>query len=260
MKSAGVKFDIIFTGWMGTPVHELGHAIFCILFRHRIVDIKLYKPDLSSNSLGYVNHTYNQKSRYQKIGNFFIGIGPILFGALVIYALLFFLMPEFFIIDTQLSHQNEQLNLNSSWIELWKTFTISAITIFSGIFNLDNLSNFRFWIFIYFSFCISSHMELSPPDINGAKSGLITIVLTVLFLNFLIISLEYFGINYYFGEYWQYLKIETYSIHINNFLGIIGALLSFTLIISVFNFVLSYIGLSIYNLIKGYGFINPFWK
>jgi hypothetical protein len=73
VKSAGVKLDIIVTGWFGSPVHEIGHALFCILFRHKIVDIKLYKPDPSDGTLGYVLHTYNQDSRYQKIGNFFIG-------------------------------------------------------------------------------------------------------------------------------------------------------------------------------------------
>jgi hypothetical protein len=102
-------------------------------------------------------------------------------------------------------------------------------------------------------------MELSPPDIKGARSGLITLVLTVLILNFVIAGVEITGLHAHAGSFWQYLKLETYAPHINNFLGILGALLSYALVISVLNFALSYIGLSIFSLIKGNGFINPLW-
>ena len=54
VKSAGAKFDIIFTGWIGTPIHELGHAAFCVLFRHKITEMKLYNPNPTDNTLGYV--------------------------------------------------------------------------------------------------------------------------------------------------------------------------------------------------------------
>ncbi|HNX57819.1 MAG TPA: hypothetical protein PKK43_01880, partial [Spirochaetota bacterium] len=67
-KSVGSKLDIIVTGWIGTPVHELGHAAFCLIFGHRITDMKLYDPDPSDGTIGYVCHSYNN-SPYQKIGN-----------------------------------------------------------------------------------------------------------------------------------------------------------------------------------------------
>lgn len=60
---------------LGVMVHELGHAFFCIVFGHKINDMRLFKPG-SDGTLGYVNHSYNPQSRYQVIGNFFIGTGP----------------------------------------------------------------------------------------------------------------------------------------------------------------------------------------
>jgi hypothetical protein len=262
VKSVGAKMDIIFTGWIGTPIHEIGHAIFCIIFRHKITAIKLYNPNPTDGTLGYVAHSYNTESRYQKIGNLFIGIGPILFGSLVLYALLYYLMPGFRELFFQVTEQTSGLAQDvhqGNLINIWNTFYLSATSILIAIFNKDNLLNWRFWLFLYLSFCIASHMELSPPDIKGAASGLATLVITVLIINFTIMGIEFFGFHTYLGSYWQYLKLETYATHINNFLGILAALLSYALTISVLNFLLSYIGLTIYSLIRRRGFFNPFW-
>ena len=50
---------------IGTPVHELGHALMCIPFAHRITDMKLLQfPKGRSRTLGYVEHSYNRKNRY----------------------------------------------------------------------------------------------------------------------------------------------------------------------------------------------------
>ena len=70
----GVSLYILLTA-PGVAVHELGHALFCIIFRHKIEDMKLFSPE-EDGTLGYVSHTYNTKSIYQRIGNFFIGTGP----------------------------------------------------------------------------------------------------------------------------------------------------------------------------------------
>jgi hypothetical protein len=262
VKTVGQKFDIVATGWIGTPVHELGHAIFCILFRHKITDIKLYDPDTKNGTIGYVKHSYKSNSLYQRIGNFFIGIGPILFGSLVLYAALYFLMPNFQslfqVINKYGSHIAGDIqtgNIAGSW----SAIKAVSVSVLGAIFNSENLTNWRFWVFIYLSFCIASHMELSPPDISGSKSGLITIVLFLLIFNLIIMSVELLGWNTMLGGFWQYIKLETYSAGINKFLGILGALFIYSVIISALNFVLSYIILGTFNLMKGKGVLNPFW-
>jgi len=262
-KSVGEKLDIIITGWLGVPVHELGHAIFCIIFRHKITAMKLYIPSPTDGTLGYVSHEYSLDSRYQRIGHFFIGIGPILFGSLVLYALLYYLMPAFQEAFSELIEQSSSLTEDVSRgniVSLWISFTASAKSILGSIFKAGNLISLRFWIFLYLSFCVASHMELSPPDISGAKDGLISLVLTILILNFIIAGVEFLGLHVHLGRFWQYIKLETYSHHINNFLGILGSLLSYALIISVLNFFLSFIALNIYNRVKGKGFIINIWK
>src|SRR3989338_7062997 len=75
---------ILWTAWIGTPIHELGHALVARLFRHRVNKISLFQPNQSTGNLGSVDHSFNPKSFYQRMGNFFIGAAPLFFGAAVL--------------------------------------------------------------------------------------------------------------------------------------------------------------------------------
>jgi hypothetical protein len=72
---------IYFTGWIGTPVHELSHVVGCVIFGHEIEKVSLFKPEAETGVLGYVEHRYNSKSLLHNVGCFWIGIAP-LFGNL----------------------------------------------------------------------------------------------------------------------------------------------------------------------------------
>jgi hypothetical protein len=261
-KTSGTTLDIFITGWIGTPIHELGHALFCIIFRHKIEGIKLYSPNSNDGTLGYVNHSYDQNSIYQKIGNFFIGIGPILLGAATIYGLLHFLTPNIKEVSTEMEAQSKIISkglhgelagiLNS----LWQT----TRNILTALFQKGNWGSYKFWIFLYLSLCISSHMELSPPDIKGAWKGLVSIVIAILVINIIIIGCESIGFNTYLGNWWQLIKLENYATNINKGIGILGSIFILSTIVSCLFFFITYFVFNFYNLLKGKGAINPFWS
>lgn len=101
------KKRIPLTAWIGVPIHELGHAIMCVLFRHKIVATQFFPTDTSQGALGYVQHQYNHKSVYQRIGNFFIGIGPIISGITALILLMRYFVPEsYFLFNTTLEKQS----------------------------------------------------------------------------------------------------------------------------------------------------------
>lgn len=159
------------TGFLGTPVHELSHALFCVLFLHKIEEIKLFQIDDENGVLGYVKHSYNKKNVYHLIGNYFIGIAPILCGTVIIYFATRFLLPGTYReIGEYLGDLARLQNNGLSWD--WFPYIFATLggmikAIFAGI-----TSGFRWWIYILIVFCIALHMNLSGADIKGALLGL----------------------------------------------------------------------------------------
>lgn len=179
------------TGFIGTPIHELGHAFFCLVFGHKIVEIKLYQPSSDDGTLGYVSHTYSKKNFYHKLGNFFIGVGPILFGSGIILLLMFLLSKDTFKVFIALSdfYTNSAPTDTGNYFK----FIIGGLSIFfEEFFKVGNLSSVTWWIFIILCLLIGTHMSLSKADISGALSGLLFTII-VFFLVPVIVSL--FGKN-----------------------------------------------------------------
>lgn len=145
----------------GVVVHELSHAVFCLLFRHRIVKMNLFSPE-ADGTLGYVEHQYDPKSLYQRAGNFFIGTGPIWGGLFLLYVLSLFLLP-----DGVVSSREGVFDSFSSFLKLF--------------FSLSSWFSVSFYIWLYAMLSISAHITLSPPDIKGAKDG-VFIFIGVVFL------------------------------------------------------------------------------
>jgi hypothetical protein len=171
------------TGFIGVPIHEIGHALFCIVFRHRIVDIKLYQPNSADGTLGYVHHVYNSRSIYQQIGNFFIAYGPILVGNGVLLLLMSWLVPNLFGAFSNSSDFSEILNLNIfSFAALKYIFDImwnASLTFYSA----SELGDWRWWAFMVPACSIALHMSLSVADMKASWVGFGFILGTLLTVN-----------------------------------------------------------------------------
>ena len=251
-KTLGAKTELYITGWIGTPIHELSHALFCIIFNHQINDIKLFTT--KSDTIGYVLHSYDSRSWYQQIGNFFIGVGPIIIGALIVYFLFLLLAPELKenIFSVNIDYDKSAGILNMIYSGISNIF-ISILNIFSNIvkniFASQSYKNIGFWIFIYLSISIASHMELSPADISHAWKGMLVIfAVSLIFNTFLLIVKIIFN-----------LEIpENLLLFVDKTLNIYSSILIFSCIISLFNFLISYIILTPINFVKNRSLINPF--
>lgn len=260
VNTIGSKADIYFTGWVGTPVHELGHALFCVIFRHKITGMKLYHPNPDDGTIGFVNHSFNTKSLYQQSGNFFIGIGPVISGTLALYAVLYFLVPNYSEVFVHLKAQSEVWTnlLKGHFQGVFSAIFSSLYATLSTLFIKENMTDYRFYIFLYLALCISSHMELSPPDIKGAWLGMVWLLLAFFLFNLFVLGFEHMGWNQYVGKAWLYFKPETYAAPVGHFLGNCGSILMFSLFISTISFLFTYVVLTIINLLRNKGFVSPF--
>ncbi|GIM29725.1 hypothetical protein CPJCM30710_23910 [Clostridium polyendosporum] len=230
-KSFGWK-GILVTALIGAPVHELGHAIMCLVFRHKINEIKLIRPLASKQDgiMGFVSHSYNPKSLYQKIGNFFIGIGPIIFGSGVMLLSMKFLMNQMYnnFYSFALEQHKSITGFNTSFFIILKNIFIQLL---HGIFNYGNLLSLNFWIFILIIISISSHMALSAADIKESARGIVFIYIVSLFLS-LIFKITNVDINYI------YSKILFFNVFLSIFLF---TALSFSIIVLVINMIIYFV-------------------
>ncbi len=169
---------LLITGIIGTPIHELSHALMCLIFGHKITEIKLYEPNSQDGTLGHVSHSYNKKNIYHQIGNFFIGTAPVVLGGAVTVLLMALLVPYSF--DTVMG-EVEALTL----VDI-TTLPIAEYVAYVGnaiitLFSADALSSWEGWLFILLAVMISSHMEMSGADIKNSSLGFVFLAI-LLFL------------------------------------------------------------------------------
>ncbi len=220
------RTGLIITGVIGTVVHEFSHMLFCVIFGHQIVDFSLFRPIKSKYDgiMGYVNHRCNINNPYQRIGNFFIGIAPIIFGTLTMIISMWILMPsEFEIVkDTFNKNMVYMSNINN----IVDSFNIYVNLVFAiiSVLNPFKASNIiAYIIVVYIIYSITTHMDLSVEDLKNSRSGFLLFFLLVFLINFVFLNLG----NMFMIEY---LKIVITTI---SFLTVSLSFAIFTMVISL---------------------------
>ena len=230
MQEAIGRKGILITAWLGTPIHELGHAIMCLIFNHNITKIELLNIKGDSEILGYVEHSYNKNNLYQRIGNLFIGLGPVFSGTGSLILTLYLLLPHSFAVFKKFLVQG--INSDKIGINLVSTLLKSGVTLLKGIFTTSNLANPLFWLFMIIAICISSHIALSKADIRGAGDGFIVLFALIFLIN---LFLRIFSIS----STRYIITLSRYNAHLMAFLMIALLFSAITLIISIVFYLLT---------------------
>jgi hypothetical protein len=242
-KALGSKGTYL-VAWLGTPIHELGHALFCVIFLHRIEEIRFFKPDPATGTLGYVYHRWSRTNPWQVLGNFFIGIGPVVLGSAVLWATFYFLVPDSYRAWDSVTSLINKIDSNSSIGSYVAVFQGSSLAMVRLIFTLPNLAEWRFWVFLYLSICVASNIRLSPADARGALSGLGCIVLPFLLIN-LVGLITGYGTERFFP-----LTLSS--------LGVVYGLLILALVMVLTGFVLTYLVSAVIFRLRYGTILNPF--
>ena len=157
-----------YSGIIGTPVHELSHAAMCFVFGHKIKKIKLFGIDKRNGTLGFVKHSFNPRNLRHRIGNFFIGIAPVVAGSCVVLLLLRLFLPTTCKQVTALMQETTQSSLS---LDTFTQIVAAVLSIFKLIFSETNIESWQLWVFAILAVTIAIHMELSTADIKGGWDG-----------------------------------------------------------------------------------------
>lgn len=164
----------------GTALHELSHAGFALLFGHKVHEVKFF--EITDSHLGYVRHSFNPNSLFQKIGNFFVGTGPVWGCTIAIFTLSLVFLKTGKINTLFTPYNADSLSWNSVTL-YFADATAIGWELFADLFSIETLKNPWFLPYIYLTFVVGTGFRLSPPDLQGARYGFSFILLLLLSFN-----------------------------------------------------------------------------
>jgi len=204
------KTGILLTSCIGTPIHETGHALMCLLFGHKIIAIKFFDLNPQNETLGYVQHSFDQHNLYQNMGNFFISLGPIASGSATILFLMYWLEPHTFSVLQQMAASAPAAHTTMDLLT-WSRHSMSIV--YSGLWNSPSFGSLKYCGFLVLAICISSHIALSKIDLKNAMAGLNVIFFGVLICNFVA---AFFGVD----TLYYVLEVASYNIYLLSILSV----------------------------------------
>lgn len=181
VRTLGARAYLLLFGWLGTATHELGHALFHVLFGHRITRMKLFSLDPQSESLGYVRFEFNPGRLWHRLGLFFAGIGPILFGSACILMAARVLLPGGQLYPGPAPHEVlNELGGIPAWLQTLPSATWELATrLLHGIGS----GTWRAPLFLWLAFSVGSSITLSTADLRLAARGACSLGILLLALH-----------------------------------------------------------------------------
>ncbi len=173
----------LFVGGLGVIIHEFGHASFALLFRHHVDKVQLLNIHYANTgTLGSVEHSWNQRSIYQRLGNFFIGIAPYYMCSIVLLLLQKFLLKSNFDVSTFTNADKLDLNLLNA----------GFMTVVDNIFSMYSTASWGFIVLsvIVFTLVASTGYDLSDEDFHTVNQGIIPWVVVLIVLTIICLVLQ----------------------------------------------------------------------
>lgn len=221
-RGSGAVFDL--TAVIGTPVHELGHAAMCLLFGHRIERMRLWSPRAADGVYGFVEHSYNHRNPWSRLGNLFIGLGPIFSGLLVLWLMLRFCFPapwaSYLVTSRQMLAGAPSL----------RSLLEQSVSLLLGMLSAFRTDWIRSLIGLLVMLSVSLHVRLSWQDVKGS-AGAFPLYLLLMSLAALITRL--FGVREQ-----VFLGLRLWSLHALSFFILILAFSLLWILLAIVGFFL----------------------
>jgi len=182
---------LLLTAWVGTPIHEFSHLVAALISGHKIDEIKLFKPDQRTGTLGYITHSYNQDNFYQSIiGNTVIAVAPFFGGALAIYLMIYFFLPGFSLYSAEVPSVYYITADNALSWQSYILFGETTLEFFKYLIltvqNTGLHTQWQFYLLLFILFGIANHLSPSFSDFRNFWQPLAIIIIFMTLLNLII--------------------------------------------------------------------------
>lgn len=175
---AGDRAHFGVVGWIATAIHELGHALFALLFAHRVTRVRWFSFRPSDGARGQVEHQYDPRSAWQRLGLFFIGVGPIVAGTLLVALAARLLLggaPERSPAAPAAAGTLSPGATATLFLEQLAGALRGALRLAARL----RLTDWRSWLFAYAALVGGSAMRLSGSDVRSVGGGAWVLALLV---------------------------------------------------------------------------------
>ncbi len=167
----------------GTIVHELAHLVVAVLFLFKIGAVVLFQCKPNSPYGGYIERS-KPGNPIQEIGAFFIGIAPIVLGALAIYGFSLLLIgPGLFAGVSLTVAIGDSPNLLLLLVQVIESVVLTTWRVFANLVSLQGVPGWQVWLFLYLAYSLSNSMNLSDLDWNHALKGFLYLFVLLLLVN-----------------------------------------------------------------------------
>ncbi|MCR3761638.1 hypothetical protein [Clostridium felsineum] len=174
---------VMIMGAVGSTFHQLMHVFMAVVYAHNIEDVKLIKEPDKNNTLGYVKCFKKNENFYQRLGDFFIGLTPFLFGIIVTFIVMKISIPNVFNdFCVVVSKNANSLTLDFDTLNGIKNADEELLKVF---FSVTNAYNIHFFAFLALAAYIVLSMSPDKGDIRGVLRGFCVIFIFIAILNFI---------------------------------------------------------------------------
>ena len=187
--------------------------------------MRFFDPSRLDGSLGSVEHRYRRNNIYQEIGNFFIGIGPIILGTLFIYLFALLTVGEgVFAPMKALQITSETFQSFESVLALLMDVFAASFDTLQLLFTAENFTRWEFYVFLYVTLSVGGNITLSASDIAGALKGFGFLVGVLLVFNLFTLWIGDFAIQFVWqlsGYYAFFYAIMIFAMILNLLMGLL---------------------------------------
>jgi len=163
---------IVLFSAVGTPIHEISHAIPLLITGHRLEKIDLFKPDPRTGQLGSIRFQTRPENLIQQIGTLLSTVAPPIGGAMALYVLTRFFFPSFSLAPSASQHLPlftlEIATHPDAYIEFGRGLLNYQQALFTRLVEKIDWRSWRTYVYLYTAFSIAHNISPSLEDIRTA--------------------------------------------------------------------------------------------